>query len=117
MESFIITKLELLQIHHIGWLSRGKIMEILVKLKSFLLRGLELVEKETYEMTTIFQVKFCINLLVDVFIELKMLNQKIHDDHVDITYVEITLDITISLFHKRFTRDTFGVGAMHTSSF
>jgi hypothetical protein len=32
MESFQITKLEVLQIHHIRWLSRGKVMERLVKL-------------------------------------------------------------------------------------
>ena len=38
MESFQITRLEVLQIHHIRWLSRGKVMERLVKFMHALLR-------------------------------------------------------------------------------
>ena len=38
MESFQITKLEVLQIHQIRWLSRGKVMERLVKLMSTFLK-------------------------------------------------------------------------------
>jgi len=117
MESFQITRLEVLQIHHIRWLSRGKVMERLVKLMPALLRDWELVEKKMYEMATIFQVQFCIHLLADVLIELNKLNQKFQEDHVDITSIGTTLDITISLLHKRFLRGTFGAGAMHTSSF
>lgn len=110
-------RLEVLQIHHIRWLSRGKVMERLVKLMPTLLRDWELVEKKMYEMATIFQVKFFIHLLAYVIIELNKLNKKFQEDHVDITSIGTTLDITISLLHKRFIRGTFGVGAMHTSSF
>ena len=76
MESFQITKLEVLQIHQIRWLSRGKVMERLVKLMPALLKDWELGEKKMYELATIFQVQFYIHLLADVLIELNKLNQK-----------------------------------------
>ena len=117
MDSFQITRLEVLQIHHIRWLSRGKVMERLVKLMPALLRDWELGEKKMYELATLFQVQFCIHLLADVLIELNKLNQKFQEDHVDITSIGTTLDVTISLLHKRFLRGTFGAGTMHMSSF
>ena len=46
MESFQITNLEVLQIHQIKWLSRGKVMERLVKLMPALLKDSELGEKK-----------------------------------------------------------------------
>lgn len=70
-----------------------------------------------YELETIFQVHFCIHLLADVLIELNRLNQKFQDDHIDITSIGTTLDVTISMLRKRFLGDIFGVGAMHISSF
>ena len=55
-----------------------------------------------YELTTIFQVQFCIHLLADVIIELNMLNRKFQEDHIDITSIGTTLDVTISMFRKWF---------------
>jgi hypothetical protein len=62
-------------------------------------------------------VQFCIHLLAYVLIGLNKMNQKFQEDHVGITSIGTTLDITISLLHKRFLRDIFGVGAMHISYF
>jgi len=117
MESFQITKLEVLQIHQIRWLSRGKVMERLVKLMPALLKDWELGEKKMYELATIFQVQFYIHLLADVLIELNKLNQKFQEDHVDITSIGTTLDVSISMLRKRFLGDIFGAGAVNISSF
>ena len=46
MDSFQITRLEMLQVHHIRWLSRGKVMERLVKLMPTLLRDWEFGQKQ-----------------------------------------------------------------------
>ena len=117
MESFQITKLEILQIHQIRWLSRGKVMEILAKLMPALLKDWELGEKKMYELATIFQVQFYIHLLADVLIELNKFNQKFQEDHVDITSIGTTLDVSISMLRKRFLGDIFGAGAVNISSF
>lgn len=91
-------------------------MERLVKLMPALLKERELGEKKMYDLATIFQVQFCIHLLADVLTELNKLNQKFQEDHVDITSIGTTLDITINMLHKRFLGNIFGVGAVHTSS-
>jgi hypothetical protein len=54
-----------------------------------------------YELETIFQIQFCIHLLVDVLIELNKLNQKFQEDHVDITSIGTTLDVTINMVFSR----------------
>lgn len=70
MESFKFIKLYGLKIHQIMWVSRGKVMERLVKIMPTLLKDFKLGEKKMYELATIFQVQFCILLLADVLIEL-----------------------------------------------
>eukprot|EP01018_Ginkgo_biloba_P029271 Gb_13695 [translate_table: standard] len=54
MELFQIGKLQVLQIHQIRWLSRGKVMERLVRIMPSLLKEWELQEKKLYEMATMF---------------------------------------------------------------
>ncbi|KAH9295072.1 hypothetical protein KI387_038660 [Taxus chinensis] len=99
MDSFQINRLEVLQIHQIRWLSRGKVMERLVKLMFALLKEWELEEKK-YVLT-----------------ELNKLNKIFQEDHIDITSIGTTLDITIDMLRRRFQRGIFGAGTLHTSSF
>ena len=68
-----------------------------------------------YELKTIFQVQFCVHLLVDVLSELNKLNQKFIGDHVGITSIGTTLDVTINMLCKLFLGSLFGAGALHIS--
>ena len=52
-----------------------------------------------------------------MLIELNKLNQKFQEDHVDITSIGTTLDVSISMLRKRFLGDIFGAGAVNISSF
>lgn len=92
-------------------------MERLVKLVSALLKDWELGEKKIYELETLFQVQFCIHILVDILIELNKSNQKFQEDYVDITSIGNTIYVSISMFHKLFLESIFGVGAMHITYF
>ena len=92
-------------------------MERLVKVIPTFLKYWELGEKKLCELETIFQVKFCIHLLVDMLIELNKLNQKFQRGHVYNTSIGTTLDVTIIMLRKRFLVGIFGFGAMHMSSF
>ena len=70
-----------------------------------------------YEMAPIFQVQICIHILPNMLVELNKLNQKFEEDHVDITYIDTTLDVSISMLRKRFLESIFGVDAVNMSSF
>ena len=73
--------------------------------------------EQKYEFTTIFQLQFFIHLLGDVHIELNKLNKKFQEDHVDITYFDTNLHVSISILRKWFLESIFGVDAVHMSSF
>lgn len=53
-----------------------------------------------YELATIFQVYTCIYILADMLVELNKLNQKFEEDHVDITYIDTTLHVSLSILRK-----------------
>jgi len=56
-------------------------------------------------------------LVSDVLIELNKLNKKFQEDHVDITSIGTTLDVSISMFHKQILGSKFSASAIHISSF
>lgn len=58
------------------------------------------MEKKRYELETIFQVHTCIHIRADVPVELNKLNQKFEEDHVDITYFDTNLHVSISILRK-----------------
>ena len=52
-----------------------------------------------------------------MLVEINKLNQKFEEDHVDITYIETTLDVSISMLCKLSLERIFGVDEVHISSF
>jgi len=52
-----------------------KVMNMIIKIMPTLLQEWKHDNRKMYEMGTIFQVQFCIHLLVDVLIELNKLSQ------------------------------------------
>lgn len=64
-----------------------------------------------------FKCKFASIYFVNMFVELNKLNQKLKEGHVDITYIDTTLYVSISMLRKRFLESIFGVDAMHMSCF
>ena len=69
-----------------------------------------------YQMATIFQVQFCIHLLVDVQTKLNRLSQRFQDEHIGITSIGMQLYVFIELLQRRFLRNIFWVGSQHVSN-
>ena len=68
-------------------------------------------------MGTLFQVQFCIHLLVDVLTELNKLSQQFQEEHIDITSIGTQLDVLIEHLRRRYLRNIFGAGSQHVSYF
>ena len=92
-------------------------MNRLVKIMPALLQEWKNDDAKMYEMGTLFQVQFCIHLLVDFLSELNKISQRFQEEHIDITSIGTQLDVLIELISRRFLRNTFGVGSQHVSYF
>ena len=87
-----------LQIHSIRWLSHiGLVMERLIFCMPAILEAWESNEPTWYHNITSLQFQFFVHLIADILIELNKLNHKFQCDHVDITSIASTVDVTITL--------------------
>ena len=89
--------MQVLQIHQIRWLSKGQVMNMLVRIMPTLLQEWKNDYAKMYEMGTLFQVQFCIHLLADVVTQLNKLSQQFQEKHIDITSIGTQLDVLIEL--------------------
>ncbi|MCO5602289.1 hypothetical protein L7F22_056418 [Adiantum nelumboides] len=117
LRAFILKPLEVLRIHSVRWLSRGKVMKRLVTMMPALLHDFKENDVNFYKIAVTFQVQFLIHFMTDVLVEMNGINKKFQDDHVDITEVGNALDVVIELFKKRYLGDTFGYGCKHFREF
>ncbi|KAH7296912.1 hypothetical protein KP509_26G044600 [Ceratopteris richardii] len=104
LKAFTLKPLEVLQIHNVRWLSRGKVMKRLKMMK-------------LYYMACNFQLQFFIHFMADVLVEMDRINKTFQHDHVDITNIENALDVVIELFRKRYLGEPFGYGCKHYREF
>ncbi|MCO5600445.1 hypothetical protein L7F22_054558 [Adiantum nelumboides] len=117
LRGFILKPLEVLRIHSVRWLSRGKVMKRLVTMMPALLHDFKENDVNLYTIARTFQVQFLVHFMADVLVEMNAINKKFQDDHVDITEVGNALDVVIELFKKRYLGDTFGYGCKHFREF
>jgi hypothetical protein len=103
-----LESLQVLQIHGIRWLSRGQVVERLVTLMPAILSLWKKERKNSwYHKARIFSVQFCLNMLVDVLMELNNLNKKFQEDNVDVTSLGITIDHALNTLKRYFCRTRF----------
>ncbi|MCO5612069.1 hypothetical protein L7F22_066331 [Adiantum nelumboides] len=117
MKAFNLKPLEVLRIHSVRWLSRGKVMKRMVEMMPALLSDFKTHDANLYTIATTFQVQFLIHLLADVLHEMNELSKKFQKDHVDITDVANALDVVVELFTKRYLGEPFGYGSKHYKEF
>ena len=84
-------------ITHVRWLSHGLVMERLIFCMPAILEAWESDEPTWYHNITSLQFQFFVHLIADILIELNKLNHKFQCDHVDITSIASTVDVTITL--------------------
>jgi hypothetical protein len=79
LEVMELESLKVIQIHRIQWLSRDQVVKRLI---TFMHAILSLWKKEKkkknswYHKVRIFLIQFCLNVLVDILMELNKLNKK-----------------------------------------
>ncbi|MCO5613245.1 hypothetical protein L7F22_067521 [Adiantum nelumboides] len=117
LRGFSLKPLEVLRIHSVRWLSRGKVMKRLVTMMPALLHDFKENDVNLYTIASTFQVQFLVHFMADVLVEMNGINKKFQDDHVDIIEVGTALDVVIELFKKRYLGDTFGYGCKHFREF
>ncbi|KAI5073772.1 hypothetical protein GOP47_0011785 [Adiantum capillus-veneris] len=117
LKAFSLKPLEVLRIHSVRWLLRGKVMKRLVTMMPALLHDFKENDVNFYKIASTFQVQFLIHFMADVLVEMNGINKKFQDDHVDITEVGNALDVVIELFKKRYLGDKFGYGCKHFREF
>ncbi|MCO5597577.1 hypothetical protein L7F22_051656 [Adiantum nelumboides] len=113
---FSLKPLEVLRIHSVRWLSRGKVMKRLVTMMPALLHDFKENDVNFYKIAH-FSSAILDPFMADVLVEMNGINKKFQDDHVDITEVGNALDVVIELFKKGYLGDTFGYGCKHFREF
>ncbi|MCO5594442.1 hypothetical protein L7F22_048472 [Adiantum nelumboides] len=89
LRRFSLKPLEVLRIHSVRWLSRGKVMKRLVTMMLALLHDFKENDVNLYTISRTFQVQFLVHFMADVLVEMNGINKKFQDDHVDITEVDM----------------------------
>ncbi|MCO5575073.1 hypothetical protein L7F22_028870 [Adiantum nelumboides] len=117
MKAFNLKPLEVLRIHSVRWLSRGKVMRRLVEMMPALLSDFKTHDATLYTIATTFEVQFLIHLLADVLHEMNELSKKFQKDYVDITDVANALDVIVELFIQRYLGEPFGYGSKNYKEF
>ncbi|MCO5588679.1 hypothetical protein L7F22_042638 [Adiantum nelumboides] len=117
MKAFTSRPLEVLRIHTVRWLSRGKVMQRLVDMMPALLSDFKEHDALLYKVATTFQVQFFIHILADILFEMNVLNKKFQNDHVAILEIANALDVVIELFKKRYLGNSFGYGSKNYKEF
>ncbi|MCO5594072.1 hypothetical protein L7F22_048093 [Adiantum nelumboides] len=117
MKAFTLRPLEVLRIHTVRWLSRGKVMQRLVNMMPALLSDFKEHDALLYKVATTFQVQFFIQILADILFEMNVLNKKFQNDHLDITKIANALDVVIELFKKCYLGNSFGYGSKNYKEF
>ena len=114
-----LESLQVSQIHGIRWLSRGEVVERLVTLMPAILSLWKKEKKNSwYNKARIFSVQICLNMIVDVLMELNKLNKKFQEDNVDVTSHGIAIDHTLNTLKRNFCRsNSFAEGTIHLSKF
>ena len=97
-----------LQIHSVRWLSHGLVMERLIFCMPAILEAWESDEPTWYHNITSLQFQFFVHLIADILVELNKLNRKFQCDHVDITSIASTVDVTITLLGRQYLIGEFG---------
>ncbi|KAH7331895.1 hypothetical protein KP509_20G056100 [Ceratopteris richardii] len=89
LEEMNLQALEVLQIHDVRWLSRGKVMERLVVLMPTILTFWKIDATCWYEKLRIFKVLFLIHFIAHVLHELNELNCHFQEENVDMCSAKI----------------------------
>ncbi|KAH7282858.1 hypothetical protein KP509_35G050500 [Ceratopteris richardii] len=117
LKAFTLKPLEVLRIHNVRWLSRGKVIKRLVLVMPALLHDFKENDVNLYYMACNFRLQFLIHFMADVLVEMDRINKTFQHNHVDITHVGNALDVVIELFRKRYLGDPFGYGCKHYREF
>ncbi|MCO5579656.1 hypothetical protein L7F22_033513 [Adiantum nelumboides] len=117
MDDFFPKHYEILRIHGVRWLSRGKLMQRLVKVMPILLECWKVKYPAMYKRATLFELQFIIHFLADVLKEVNVLCVKFQHEHVDITGIGREIDILLSLLQSRYLSGAFAQGSKCLSKF
>ncbi|MCO5581667.1 hypothetical protein L7F22_035556 [Adiantum nelumboides] len=112
-----LPKLAMLRIHSVRWLSRGQVMERMVKIMPALLLELGKEKPSIYDELTVYGVQFFIHLLADVCTELNVLNCHFQSELVDIANISGYANATLRNLEKKFLRDSVGCGTKYLQHF
>ncbi|MCO5554440.1 hypothetical protein L7F22_007970 [Adiantum nelumboides] len=102
--------LAMLQIHTVRWLSRGQVMEHMVKIMPALFIEFGKEKPSIYDELTTYAIQLCIHLLADVCTELNVLNCQFQSDIVDIANISGYVEATLRNLEKKFFRDSKNCG-------
>lgn len=116
-DAFQLKHYQLLKIHGVRWLSRGKVISRLVTIMPALLSHWKEKNVTLYTQGIKFQVQFLIHFLADVLKEIDILNLKFQDEHVDITNIGRDITVVIDTLKDRYLGDYFGAGSKHLKEF
>ncbi|MCO5591377.1 hypothetical protein L7F22_045360 [Adiantum nelumboides] len=109
--------LEVLQIHDIRWLSRGKVMERLVALMPAILTFWKEGAPAWYKKLCIYKLLFIIHLLADVLYDLNVLSKHFQEEEVDIACISAYIEVTMSSLRRKFLEEDFGKGTKYLKQF
>ena len=65
-------------------------------------------EPTWYHNITSLQIQFFVHLIIDILVYLNKLNYEFQCDHVDITSIASTVDVTITLLRRQYLIGEFG---------
>ncbi|MCO5552314.1 hypothetical protein L7F22_005825 [Adiantum nelumboides] len=112
-----LPELAMLRIHSVRWLSRGQVMERMVKVMPALLLEFGKEKPSIYDELTIYANQFFIHMLADICSDLNILSCQFQSDLVDIANISGFADAALQNLKKKFLRDSSSCGTKYLKHF
>ncbi|MCO5552139.1 hypothetical protein L7F22_005649 [Adiantum nelumboides] len=112
-----LKELVMLRIHSIRWLSRGQVMERMVKIMPTLLLEFGKEKPSIYDELVIYANQFYIHLLTYVCLEMNILSCQFQSDLVDVANISRFADAVLQNLKKKFLKDSIGCGTRYLKTY